>query len=122
VDDLAAIIIIALFYTASLSVPALMIAAGGLILLVAMNLLGVPLSGLTVETLMAPPVACGGGWADIGFTMSLFIGGLAFETQEVQNLVRIGVIMGSIASGFLGAAILSTLGARHRRNTDAIPT
>ena len=60
--------------------------------------------------------------AGIGFTMSLFIGGLAFETQEAQNLVLIGVIMGLIASGLFGAAVLSTLGAWHRRNPDAIPT
>lgn len=55
-------------------------------------------------------VAC---LAGIGFTMSLFIGALAFETPEQANAVRIGVLMGSISSGLLGAFIL----ARSREQT-----
>ncbi len=42
----------------------------------------------------------------IGFTMSLFIGTLAFEGDELLNAVRIGVLMGSIASGLLGFILL----------------
>mgnify|MGYP000577485927 CR=1 FL=1 len=42
----------------------------------------------------------------IGFTMSLFIGTLAFEGDETLNAVRLGVLMGSLASGVLGFAIL----------------
>ena len=42
----------------------------------------------------------------IGFTMSLFIGTLAFEGDEILNAVRLGVLMGSLASGVLGFAIL----------------
>ena len=42
----------------------------------------------------------------IGFTMSLFIGGLAFEGGEHDAEVRIGVLMGSIVSAFLGYAVL----------------
>ncbi len=45
--------------------------------------------------------------AGIGFTMSLFIGALAFADPEHQKLVRIGVISGSILSGTLGALILA---------------
>lgn len=44
--------------------------------------------------------------AGIGFTMSLFIGSLAFATPEMQNMVRLGVICGSLASGLWGAAVL----------------
>lgn len=44
--------------------------------------------------------------AGIGFTMSLFIGSLAFDTIAEQNMVRIGVIMGSLLSGILGATVL----------------
>jgi len=40
--------------------------------------------------------------AGIGFTMSLFIGGLAFEDESFQTLVRLGVITASLASGVLG--------------------
>lgn len=42
----------------------------------------------------------------VGFTMSLFIGTLAFEGDEMLNSVRLGVLMGSIASGVLGYALL----------------
>ena len=40
--------------------------------------------------------------AGIGFTMSLFIGELAFDDDKLQTLVRLGVITGSLASGILG--------------------
>lgn len=48
-------------------------------------------------------VACLTG---VGFTMSLFIGSLAFGANETMNAVRLGVISGSILSGVLGYAIL----------------
>ena len=44
--------------------------------------------------------------AGIGFTMSLFIGTLAFTTPEHGASVRLGVIVGSLASTVLGLAIL----------------
>ncbi len=37
--------------------------------------------------------------AGIGFTMSLFIGGLAFEVESSANAVRAGVMIGSLLSG-----------------------
>lgn len=48
-------------------------------------------------------VACLTG---VGFTMSLFIGGLAFDGPETMNGVRLGVICGSVASGLLGFLLL----------------
>ncbi|NNC37956.1 MAG: Na+/H+ antiporter NhaA [Hyphomonadaceae bacterium] len=42
----------------------------------------------------------------VGFTMSLFIGTLAFDGDETLNAVRLGVLMGSIASGVLGFTLL----------------
>ncbi len=48
-------------------------------------------------------VACLTG---VGFTMSLFIGSLAFGADETMNAVRLGVISGSVLSGLLGFAIL----------------
>lgn len=46
----------------------------------------------------------------VGFTMSLFIGSLAFEGQgaDYQLSVKVGVLMGSILSAVLAAVILST--------------
>ena len=42
----------------------------------------------------------------IGFTMSLFIGTLAFDDATLMNDVRLGVILGSLGSGLLGVALL----------------
>lgn len=49
--------------------------------------------------------------AGIGFTMSLFIGTLAFESPTQIDAVRVGVIAGSIVSTLLGLLIL-WLGSR----------
>lgn len=217
-DDLGAIVIIALFYTANLSVGALVVAGVGLAVLIAMNLLGVrkispyvligvviwvavlksgvhatlagvaiaftipltrsgedeaplvklehllhpwvaffilpvfafanagvPLSGLSFADFLAPvplgialglvlgkPLgifACcygavrlgfaslpsGVTWmqiygvshlAGIGFTMSLFIGTLAFGDPALQSAVRLGVLGGSGVSIILGMGVL----------------
>lgn len=42
----------------------------------------------------------------IGFTMSLFIGLLAFNDPTVQDHVKIGILMGSVAAGVIGAICL----------------
>ncbi len=47
----------------------------------------------------------------IGFTMSLFIGGLAWEHSEFDAPIRLGVITGSVLSALLGFMILSVGGA-----------
>jgi NhaA family Na+:H+ antiporter len=44
--------------------------------------------------------------AGIGFTMSLFIGGLSFSEQSHMNEVRLGVLTGSAVSALLGFAVL----------------
>ena len=60
---------------------------------------------------------CGGNWrslygislvAGVGFTMSLFIGSIAFSAigQYYPAIVRLGVIVGSFFSGILGYLIL----------------
>ncbi len=57
----------------------------------------------------------GAGWAHIygiaclagiGFTMSLFIGGLSFGDPALMNQVRIGVLAGSILSAVMGYVVL----------------
>ncbi len=51
--------------------------------------------------------------AGIGFTMSLFIGSLAFESGELAAAVRAGVMVGSLLSTVLGLAVLITIGRRN---------
>jgi Na+:H+ antiporter, NhaA family len=57
--------------------------------------------GATWSQIYAVSLLCG-----IGFTMSLFIGGLAFSGFEMQASVRLGVLVGSVLSAVLALAIL----------------
>ena len=50
----------------------------------------------------------------IGFTMSLFIGGLAFSGMEQQAEIRLGVLGGSVIAALLGYIILRFGPAGHR--------
>ncbi|MCI5210325.1 MAG: Na+/H+ antiporter NhaA [Candidatus Electrothrix sp. ATG2] len=55
------------------------------------------------KNLYGASILCG-----IGFTMSLFIGGLAFHENGAQQVFdeRLGIIIGSLISGFFGYAVL----------------
>ncbi|MFC1556017.1 Na+/H+ antiporter NhaA [candidate division KSB1 bacterium] len=59
--------------------------------------------GVSWLSLYGISVLCG-----VGFTMSLFIGSLAFEETGINLLFdeRLGIILGSLASGLLGYGIL----------------
>ncbi len=49
----------------------------------------------------------GAGWlAGIGFTMSLFIGGLAFDDATVLDSAKLGILFASLVAGASGAVIL----------------
>ncbi|TAX72000.1 Na+/H+ antiporter NhaA [Rhizobium leguminosarum] len=76
---------------------------------------------LLVKTGLAP-LPARASWAQmtgvsllcgIGFTMSLFIGLLAFPNSSSQDHVKIGILAGSLASGLAGAALL--MGSARRR-------
>ncbi len=56
----------------------------------------------------------------IGFTMSLFIGLLAFPTPDLQNEVKVGVLVGSLISAVCGAALLSIAKRAPRRSRVSI--
>lgn len=75
------------------------------IFLIMLVVIGLGLSPKPKDTswlqLYAVSILCG-----VGFTMSLFIGELAFETREQADAVRMGVIAGSLACALLGYLIL----------------
>ncbi len=59
-------------------------------------------AGMTVPQLYGASLLCG-----IGFTMSLFIGDLAFRGGELQESVKLAVFCGSIVSAVLGVCVLA---------------
>lgn len=65
---------------------------------------------VTWSALYGVSLLCG-----IGFTMSLFLGTLAFAQEKVYlNDVRIGVIVGSLLSGLMGTIVLLTRSTRKK--------
>ena len=53
------------------------------------------------------PMMHGAAWlGGIGFTMALFVAGLAFGTSPLQDAAKLGILAASAAAGIVGAAIL----------------
>ena len=77
--------------------------------LAAVTKLGRKPTGATWIEMYGVSLLCG-----IGFTMSLYIGGLAFPAADPQGqaAVRLAVALGSILSGALGMAVLAWAGGR----------
>jgi Na+:H+ antiporter, NhaA family len=59
--------------------------------------------GMSYRSLFGTAALCG-----VGFTMSLFIGSLAFQATGVNNMFdeRLGIIVGSVLSGIVGYLVL----------------
>ncbi len=79
---------------------------GTVALLVRLNLADLPAHASWAQ-MTGVALLCG-----IGFTMSLFIGLLAFNDPGVQDHVKIGILVGSLTSGILGAISLRVAGRR----------
>ena len=90
--------------------------AGGLLI---GKLIGVFGSALVIVKLGVARLPSGANWQQmfgiaalcgIGFTMSLFIGLLAFARDPIlQDEVKIGILAGSLIAGLLGAIILASV-------------
>ncbi|MCI5147834.1 MAG: Na+/H+ antiporter NhaA [Candidatus Electrothrix sp. MAN1_4] len=65
--------------------------------------------GINIGHLYGASLLCG-----IGFTMSLFIGGLAFQGGGAEKIFdeRIGIILGSLISGGIGYAVLRVVAGK----------
>ena len=71
-------------------------------------------SWLAHKTRLASPPAgvqwkqiFGAGWlCGIGFTMSLFIAGLALNSDTVVDMAKIGTLAASVTAGIVGSLIL----------------
>ena len=72
--------------------------------------------GISWGSLYGTSALCG-----VGFTMSLFIGSLAFEETTMNMLFdeRLGIIIGSLASGIMGYLILNACLGKHTPKTEA---
>jgi len=66
-------------------------------------------TGATWVELFGVSLLCG-----VGFTMSLFVGALAFPDGPLAGQVRLGVLGGSLLSSAVGAAVLSWAQGRRR--------
>ncbi len=77
--------------------------AYGILPLFAFANAGVPLAGVAPAALLGVSALCG-----VGFTMSLFIAGLAFEASGAEYVLqtRLGILSGSLLSALAGYAIL----------------
>ncbi len=65
-------------------------------------------AGITLVQLYGAAILCG-----IGFTMSLFIGDLAFRDSPRGDEVKLAVFVGSLASAALGLLVLRLARPRH---------
>ncbi len=64
----------------------------------------------------------GAAWlGGIGFTMSLFIAGLAFGESALLDAAKIGVLAASIVAGVVGYTLLRRTPAAPSRNEEAMP-
>lgn len=84
--------------------------------------LGIVLAGAVAVFILRLSLPGGIGWrhllgvgclTGIGFTVSIFIAGLAFDDPDLDDAAKVGILLASTLAGALGAAILG-LGRRPR--------
>ena len=68
--------------------------------------------GQLPEGMRWPHMAAASLLAGIGFTMSLFIGGLAFAEGDAMNAVRFGVLVASVVAATAGLLVLRNLSGK----------
>jgi NhaA family Na+:H+ antiporter len=63
-----------------------------------------------------------GAVAGIGFTVSLFITGLAFDSEILQDDAKLGTLMASVIAAVLGSTLLAVVPRRSPAPVDHEPT
>jgi Na+:H+ antiporter, NhaA family len=63
--------------------------------------LGAPPAGVEWQQIFGASWLCG-----IGFTMSLFIAGLALESDQIIDMAKIGTLAASVTAGVIGSLVL----------------
>ncbi len=91
------------------------VALGVAVGLVAGKLLGITAFTYAAVKLKLGSLPLGTGWsqiwglaavAGVGFTVSLFIAGLAFDDRILTDYAKVGIFAGSLIAGIIGAAVL----------------
>ena len=87
--------------------------------------LGIMLAAVLAVKVGRVRLPAGAGWvellgvgllAGIGFTVSLFVTGLAFTDPALQDQAKIGILAASTIAGILGALILRRTSGRGGRS------
>jgi len=60
----------------------------------------------------------GGMLAGIGFTMALFVAGLAFDVGERQDSAKLGILLGSFSAAILGTIYVSIVSKPHQGSAE----
>jgi NhaA family Na+:H+ antiporter len=69
--------------------------------------LAVRMGWAALPTNVTWPMLHGAAWlGGIGFTMALFVGGLAFGTSPLLDAAKVGILAASAAAGIVGGALL----------------
>ena len=61
----------------------------------------------------------GGMLAGIGFTMALFVAGLAFDVGDRQDSAKLGILLGSFSAAILGTIYMSIVSKPHHTEASA---
>ena len=61
----------------------------------------------------------GGMLAGIGFTMALFVAGLAFDVGDRQDSAKLGILLGSFSAAILGTIYMSIVSKPHHTEAPA---
>jgi len=75
-------------------------------LITALNLSSLP-DGVNMKEILAGAMLAG-----IGFTMSLFIADLAFDSPEIVQIAKVGIFTASILAAIIGMIMLSRVSSK----------